>query len=89
MRVVPDQDYHPGGASVPHDFDAWAQLRRFIDLDAHHPRIVVWTVINESWGIDLADAGVHGCVRSSTTSRSTRRAPWSWLRGAATSAALA
>ncbi|MGM7678425.1 glycoside hydrolase family 2 protein [Microbacterium sp. A94] len=36
--------------------DGHALLRRLIDLDAHHPSIVIWTIMNESWGIDLASA---------------------------------
>lgn len=111
LRAVLDQDYHPGGTSVPHDLDAWEDLlrqtkalgfnmlrvhikrpdpryyeiadrlgllvwtelpswmtwtreaaqnghqllRSLIDRDGHHPSIVVWTVMNESWGIDLTD----------------------------------
>lgn len=34
-----------------------ALLEELIELDAHHPSIVIWTVINESWGIDLNDHG--------------------------------
>ena len=29
-------------------------LAQFIREDAHHPSIVIWTLINESWGIDLS-----------------------------------
>ncbi len=32
-----------------------ALLGELIDLDAHHPSIVVWSVINETWGIDLRE----------------------------------
>lgn len=32
-----------------------ALLEELIALDAHHPSIIIWTVINESWGIDLND----------------------------------
>lgn len=41
----------PDAAAAGH-----ALLRSFIDRDAHHPSIVIWTIMNESWGIDLADA---------------------------------
>lgn len=41
----------PEGAAAGH-----ALLKRLIDRDGHHPSIVVWTIMNESWGIDLASA---------------------------------
>ncbi|MCC2593617.1 hypothetical protein LKO27_09380 [Tessaracoccus sp. OS52] len=31
-------------------------LHRLIALDGHHPSIVIWTVINEAWGIDMGSA---------------------------------
>ena len=31
-------------------------LEEMITLDGHHPSIVAWSVVNESWGVDLADA---------------------------------
>ncbi len=31
-------------------------LAEMIDADGHHPCIVAWTVVNESWGVDLRDA---------------------------------
>ncbi|RZI85225.1 MAG: glycoside hydrolase family 2, partial [Microbacterium sp.] len=119
LRAVLDQDYHPGGTSVPDDFAEWerllvetkalgfnmlrvhikrphpryyeiadrigllvwtelpswmtwtpeaaaaghALLRSLIERDGHHPSIVVWTVMNESWGIDLADADQRAWLR--------------------------
>ncbi|AWB87468.1 glycoside hydrolase family 2 protein [Mycetocola zhujimingii] len=30
-----------------------AMLERFIAADQHHPSIVMWTIINESWGLDM------------------------------------
>lgn len=33
-----------------------ALLEEILELDAHHPSIVIWTVMNESWGIDLTSA---------------------------------
>ena len=30
-------------------------LEEMIDLDGHHPSIVTWTVVNESWGLDMRD----------------------------------
>ncbi len=32
-----------------------ALLDELVCLDAHHPSIVVWSVINETWGIDLRE----------------------------------
>lgn len=40
-----------------------ALLEEITRLDAHHPSIVIWTVMNESWGIDLADAGQRRWLR--------------------------
>ncbi len=31
-------------------------LTEMIDADGHHPSIVAWSVVNESWGVDLRDA---------------------------------
>lgn len=28
-------------------------LRMIVDRDHHHPSIIIWTIINESWGLDL------------------------------------
>ncbi|MGV8845298.1 glycoside hydrolase family 2 protein [Tessaracoccus sp.] len=33
-----------------------ALLEQFIREDSHHPSIVVWTIINESWGMDQRSA---------------------------------
>lgn len=41
----------PEGASEGADL-----LHRLIAMDGHHPSIVIWTVINEAWGIDMASA---------------------------------
>ncbi|MHA6511954.1 glycoside hydrolase family 2 protein [Tessaracoccus sp. Z1128] len=41
----------PEGASEGADL-----LHRLIALDGHHPSIVIWTVINEAWGLDMASA---------------------------------
>lgn len=30
-----------------------AMLQRFIAADQHHPSIVIWTVVNEAWGLDM------------------------------------
>ena len=38
-------------------------LKEMIELDAHHPSIVAWTVVNESWGVDVRDAGQRAWLR--------------------------
>lgn len=43
--------------------DGAALLTELIELDGHHPSIVIWTVMNESWGIDLRDAGQRAWLR--------------------------
>jgi len=30
-------------------------LMGMVERDGHHPSIIIWTIINESWGIDLTD----------------------------------
>lgn len=40
-------------------------LEEIIGLDAHHPSIIMWTVMNESWGIDLRDADQRAWLRAS------------------------
>jgi hypothetical protein len=27
--------------------------------DGHHPSIIIWTIINENWGLDLVHEGIH------------------------------
>ncbi len=34
-------------------------LRGMVERDCNHPSIVIWTIVNESWGIDLAGDGEH------------------------------
>jgi hypothetical protein len=36
-----------------------ALLKGMVDRDAHHPSIVVWTIINENWGVDLVHDETH------------------------------
>ncbi|MGN9812596.1 glycoside hydrolase family 2 protein, partial [Micromonospora sp. BQ11] len=38
-------------------------LTEMIDTDGHHPSIAVWTVVNESWGVDLRDAEQRAWLR--------------------------
>lgn len=42
-----------------------ALLERFIREDEHHPSIVMWTVMNESWGIDLDSSKQREWLRHS------------------------
>lgn len=41
-----------------------ALLERMIGEDGHHPSIVIWTIINESWGIDLTSPEQRAWLRS-------------------------
>lgn len=34
-------------------------LKGMVDRDGHHPSIVVWTIINENWGVDLVHDQSH------------------------------
>jgi hypothetical protein len=36
-----------------------ALLKGIVDRDRHHPSIIIWTVINENWGIDLVHDAEH------------------------------
>lgn len=34
-------------------------LRGIVDRDGHHPSIIIWTIINENWGVDLVHDADH------------------------------
>lgn len=34
-------------------------LKGMVDRDSHHPSIVIWTIINENWGVDLVHDSAH------------------------------
>lgn len=36
-----------------------ALLKGIVDRDGHHPSIVIWTIINENWGVDLVNDAEH------------------------------
>jgi hypothetical protein len=36
-----------------------ALLKGIVDRDCHHPSIVIWTIINENWGVDLVHDAEH------------------------------
>jgi len=36
-----------------------ATLKGIIDRDGHHPSIIIWTIINENWGVDLVHDAEH------------------------------
>ncbi len=38
-------------------------LRSLIARDGHHPSIVIWTIMNESWGIDLSSPAQRDWLR--------------------------
>jgi hypothetical protein len=49
-------------------------LEEMIDLDGHHPSIVTWTVVNESWGLDMRDPDQRGWL-ARTQQRAKELAP--------------
>ena len=38
---------------------AYATLNGIVARDHHHPAIIIWTIINEGWGLDLKDDATH------------------------------
>jgi hypothetical protein len=34
-------------------------LKGIVDRDSHHPSIIIWTIINENWGVDLVNDADH------------------------------
>ena len=36
-----------------------ATLKGIVDRDSHHPSIIIWTIINENWGVDLVHDSEH------------------------------
>jgi hypothetical protein len=34
-------------------------LKGIVDRDRHHPSIIIWTIINENWGVDLVHDAEH------------------------------
>ncbi|MCP8937267.1 glycoside hydrolase family 2 [Alsobacter sp. SYSU M60028] len=34
-------------------------LKGIVDRDGNHPSIIIWTIINENWGVDLVHDGDH------------------------------
>jgi hypothetical protein len=36
-----------------------ATLKGIVDRDSHHPSIIIWTIINENWGVDLVHDAEH------------------------------
>ena len=49
-------------------------LEQMLRLDGHHPSIVAWTVVNESWGVDVRDEDQRAWLRR-TQSRAKELAP--------------
>jgi hypothetical protein len=47
-------------------------LKGIVDRDGNHPCIVIWTIINENWGVDLVHDADH---------RSWLRSTYHWLKG--------
>ena len=38
---------------------AWSTLEGMVERDWNHPSIVIWTIVNENWGVDLAVNASH------------------------------
>jgi hypothetical protein len=38
---------------------AWTTLAGMVERDWNHPSIVIWTIVNENWGVDLAVNASH------------------------------
>ena len=53
---------------------AQSLLEQMIRIDGHHPSIVAWTVVNESWGVDVRDQGQRSWMRA-TQQRAKELAP--------------
>jgi hypothetical protein len=49
-----------------------ALLKGIVDRDSHHPSIVIWTIINENWGVDLVHDAEH---------RAWLKRTYHWLKG--------
>lgn len=54
--------------------NAEALLEQMMDLDGHHPSIVSWSVVNESWGVDVRDGEQRAWLRR-TQQRAKELAP--------------
>jgi hypothetical protein len=54
--------------------NAESLLSEMIALDGHHPSVVVWSIVNESWGVDLRDPEQRQWVRA-TYERAKQLAP--------------
>jgi hypothetical protein len=63
------QRFTPRAAEAVEDL-----LERMIELDGHHPSIVAWTVVNESWGVDVRDEDQRAWLRR-TQEWAKQRAP--------------
>jgi hypothetical protein len=48
-----------------------ATLKGIVDRDGHHPSIIIWTIINENWGVDLVHDAEH---------REWLKRMYSWLK---------
>ncbi len=49
-----------------------ATLKGIVDRDFNHPSIVIWTIINENWGVDLVHDPEH---------RAWLKQTYQWLKG--------
>lgn len=49
-----------------------ALLKGMVDRDQNHPSLVIWTIINENWGVDLVNDKSH---------RAWLKRTYDWLKG--------
>lgn len=47
-------------------------LKGIVDRDGNHPSIIIWTIINENWGVDLVNDADH---------RDWLKRTFAWLKG--------
>jgi len=50
---------------------ALATLRGMVERDGNHPSIIIWTIVNEGWGLDLVNDAAH---------RAWLRQAYQWLK---------
>lgn len=61
-----------GGLSTPKSRARKEELLKgIVDRDGNHPSIIIWTIINENWGVDLVHDADH---------RAWLRQTYSWLK---------
>jgi hypothetical protein len=78
---IPDPRYYQAadrlGLLIWSELPNWIQLSEaakcrvrttltgMVQRDGHHPSIIIWTIINESWGLDLSDSAQRAWLAES------------------------